>query len=134
MFTLKELTCWFGVTVFELIVFLSSLFVYTIFLCLKVDGFVDINWYIVHAPLFLCDAFLFYFNGIVFIRACLEGYYRNAFFNGFWTLIQQTLILVIQLIICLKLESSQRVRLAEIWIVIIVYMTTLILKTCIHIH
>lgn len=130
MFTLQEVTNWFGVTVFELIVFFSSLFIYTIFLSLKIDGWMDMNWWFVHAPLFLCDAFLAYFCVIVFIRMCLEGLFRSAFFKSLWRLNHVTLMCLVKILLCLKLEGDRRISQAEMWAPVFFYLLTLILRTC----
>ena len=130
MFTLRELTNWFGITVFELIIFLVSFFIYTIFLAFKVDELAEMNWWIVHSPLFLSDAFSAYFSIIVFIRLCLEGFYRTAFFRTFWSMNQIIIMALVKLLLCLRLEGDPRVSQAEILAPVFFYLLLLILRTC----
>lgn len=129
MFTLREVTNWFGMTAFELVVFFASLFVYTIFLSLKVDGWISSNWYIVHSPLFLCDAFLAYFTIIVLIRTRLEGL-GYGIFKATWRLNYLMLMTVSKFFICLKLEGDRRVSHGEVWAPIFWYLLSLIIRTC----
>ena len=130
MFKLRELTKWFGVTVFELIMFLSSLLIYTIFLSFKVDGWLDVSWWFVHSPLFLCDALLGYFAIIVFIRNSIVGLVRRAFFQSFWSINQIVIMFTTKLFLCLRLEGDRRISHGEIWALIFFYLLLLIVRTC----
>ncbi|XP_029344172.1 transmembrane protein 203 isoform X2 [Acyrthosiphon pisum] len=85
LFALQELVRWLGLTVFEMLVHLIALLVFTVFLALRLDdvafastipGSYDI--WIVFSPLFVADALCTYFNIIVLIRLYIEGHIKEA--------------------------------------------------------
>jgi len=130
MFNLKEIITWLGVTVFELLIFSFSLLIYSVFLMLKLEGFVAANWWFIHAPLFLLDAYLFYFCIIVFIRQNLLGFYRVSLFRAVWSFNQISILFLAKLLLCLKLEGAKHIRYSEIFAPIFFYLLLLMIRGC----
>ena len=68
---------------------LFSLTVFSVLLVLKIEGYLlpaSVSWFLVFAPLFICDGLNAYFCIIVFIRQYLESQFRVALLRALWSL------------------------------------------------
>ena len=66
-----------------------SLTVFSVLLVLKIEGYLlpaSVSWFLVFAPLFICDGLNAYFCIIVFIRQYLESQFRVALLRAIWSL------------------------------------------------
>uniref|UniRef100_A0A1I7TQ96 XK-related protein n=1 Tax=Caenorhabditis tropicalis TaxID=1561998 RepID=A0A1I7TQ96_9PELO len=70
--TLREMTTWFDVTVFELWIHFGATIISSILLCLKFHDVINISYMWVASPLFIGLAFVVYFVFIIFLRSCVE--------------------------------------------------------------
>jgi len=132
MFRLKEVIRWFGVTVFEILLFCVALTFYSLLLTLKLSGFLtETSWYAVHGPLFFADAFNGYFCLIVFIRQYIERTYRVAIFRALWSFSQIMLIFMHKLLLCYKLEGqSRQMSNSEIFSPLFALLILLVVRAC----
>lgn len=131
MFRLKEILRWFGVTVFEILLFCVALTLYSFLLAFKLAGFMpNTTWYIVHSPLFVADALIAYFCLIVFIRQYLERTYRVAVFRALWSFNQVMLIFLHKLLLCFKLEGQKGITNSEIFSPIFALLILLVIRAC----
>lgn len=131
MFTLKEIIKWFGITVFEMLLLSISILAYSVLITFKLEGyFTGLNWWIVHSPLFMCDAFISYFCTIVFIRQYLEGSYKIAIFRGLWSFNQILLLFLGKLLLCFKLEGQRHITHSEVCSPIFFLLILLIIRAC----
>ena len=71
---------WLGLTVFEMLLHVLSVFIFTILLTLKIDEVFDLDWFTVFAPLFICDVTNLYFRLIAYFRLFMEVPRENVFF------------------------------------------------------
>jgi len=131
MFRLKEILRWFGVTVFEILMFCVSLTVYSFLLTVKVAGYLPgTSWYTVHSPLFVADALIAYFCLIVFIRQYLERTYRVAIFRALWSFNQVMLVFLYKLLLCFKLEGQKGITNSEVFSPIFALLILLVIRAC----
>jgi hypothetical protein len=131
MFRLKEVIRWFGVTVFEILMFSVALLLYSVLLTFKLSGFLTSwSWYTIHAPLFIADALIAYFCLIVFIRQYLERTYRVAIFRSLWSFNQIMLIFLHKLLLCLKLEGQKGISNSEIFSPLFALLILLVIRAC----
>ena len=131
MFRLKEVLRWFGVTVFEILMFCIAMTLFSVLLTLKLAGHLDsASWYIVHAPLFVADALVAYFCLIVLIRQYLERTYRVAIFRAMWSFNQVLLIFLHKLLLCFKLEGQKGITNSEIFSPIFALLILLVIRAC----
>ena len=130
MFSLKEIITWLGVTVFELLIYTFSLLIYSFTLLLKLENYTKANWWIIHSPLFLSDAYLFYFCIIVFIRQNLIGFYRLSLFRAVWSFNQISILFLAKLLLCLRLETDKDIKYSEIFAPIFFYLLLLMIRGC----
>lgn len=133
IFTLKEIIRWFGVTIFEIVIILAGILIYSILLTLKLDGVLqDSSWWSIHTPLFIADALSAYFCVIVFIRQYLEGTYKLAVFRAIWSFIQLLLLLLAKLLLCFKLDGKSMTH-SEVLSPIFFLLVLLAIRAC-HLH
>ncbi|CAL2042092.1 hypothetical protein CAEBREN_23984 [Caenorhabditis brenneri] len=72
LLTLREMTSWFDITVFELWVHFAALIISSFLLCLKFHNVINISYMWVASPLFVGLVSVFYFVFIIFLRSCVE--------------------------------------------------------------
>jgi len=75
LFRQSELLRWFGISVFEIWIWLLSLTVFSVLLVLKVEEVLSpsTSWFLVFSPLFVSDGINAYFCIIVFISTCTRN-------------------------------------------------------------
>jgi len=132
MFRLKEVIRWFGVTVFEILLFCVALTLFSFLLTFKLSGYLsETSWYVILAPLFVADAFNGYFCLIVFIRQYIERTYRVAIFRALWSFNQIMLIFLHKLLLCFKLEGqSRQISNSEIFSPLFALLIFLVIRAC----
>uniref|UniRef100_A0A8R1DRI3 Uncharacterized protein n=1 Tax=Caenorhabditis japonica TaxID=281687 RepID=A0A8R1DRI3_CAEJA len=72
LLSLREVTSWFDVTVFELWMHFLALIISSVLLCLKLHTIVNISYLTVSLPLFIGIASSYYFVFIIFLRSCVD--------------------------------------------------------------
>ncbi|CAI2349937.1 unnamed protein product [Caenorhabditis sp. 36 PRJEB53466] len=72
LLTLREMTSWFDVTLFELWIHFLTLIISSVLLCLKLHGCIAFSYMLVAMPLFLGLIFVYYFVFIIYLRSCVE--------------------------------------------------------------
>ena len=128
-FTLKEIVKWFGMTVFEIWLYLVTFLIYTILAVLKYEKLMD-SWWHVFIPLFTCAGLNSYFCVIVFIRMYKRKDYRTAGLRLLYSLVTLVCVFVFELLFCLKLESSTRLTFSEVFAPIFVLLQIMMVRAC----
>ncbi|EYC13645.1 hypothetical protein Y032_0043g834 [Ancylostoma ceylanicum] len=70
--SLSELIYWTGLTLFELWLHATSLFIFLIILPLKIHQVYVMSYWLVFSPLFIASSFNSYFVFIIFVRSVFE--------------------------------------------------------------
>lgn len=131
IFTLKELTRWLRLTVFEFSLMIIAAFLFSILLVLRLDGKIFISWWEVFIPLFVCDGLIVYFDTIVFIRLYLEGEdeiaFKRVILNGAVVL----LLFIYKILLCQKLTGANDLRYPVIHIPLFILAKGLLIRSCV---
>ena len=134
VFTLRELSRWLRITVFEFCLMITSVFIFSILLALKLDGQILLSWWEVFIPLFACDALIAYFDIIVFIRLYLEKEDEIAFkriiVNGAVIL----LLFIYKILLCQKLTGGNDLRYPVIHTPLFILAKGLLIRSCVIPH
>jgi len=132
IFTLKELTKLIGCSVFEILIHVISVLVFSVFVTLKIDGnFGDsLSWTSCFIPLFCADGLNAYFCLIIFIRLYKIKDLKQAGFRTLWSLLNITLIFVSKLLVCQNLEKIVKIKYGEALAPFFVILTLLVFKGC----
>jgi hypothetical protein len=128
--TLEELVKWLGMTVFEIWLNLVSILVFTIVLCLKLEGAMSTSWWNVFVPLFLADGLNAYFCIIVFIRMYKDGQYKKATARLASSVVCLVCIFVFKLLFCQKLSSQNSLSFSEVFASVFVALQILLVRAC----
>jgi len=128
--TIKEVTTWLGITVFELWLHVVSLFVFSILLAVKAEHTALMSWWSVFIPLFICDGCSAYFSSIVFIRLVLVGERRIAALRTLWSSFAIASILVYKIFLCQRLQGTRTFSFSVIHIPIFVLLKLLGIRAC----
>ena len=131
IFTLKELTRFVRLTVFEFAVMIVTLFIFSILLALKLDNIVTLSWWEVFIPLFACDGLIAYFDIIVFIRLYVDAEEEFAFkrliLNGAILL----LVFIYKILMCQKLTGGNDLQFSLIHTPIFILIQGLMMRSCV---
>jgi hypothetical protein len=130
LFTLQEIGQWLGVTAYEIFIWVVSLTIFSILLCVKCDTGADLSWWIVFSPLFVGDALNFYFIITVFIRMFLEKKTRPATLRTTWSLVQLILIFLFQFLLCWKLSDTKMFEYSEVMVPLFVLALFVMIRAC----
>jgi len=130
LFTLQEIGQWLGVTAYEIFVWLVSLTLFSILLCVKCDMGADLSWWLVFSPLFVGDALNFYFIITVFIRMFLEKKTRPATLRTTWSLVQLLLIFLFQFLLCWKLIDTKMFDFSEVMAPLFILAQFVMIRAC----
>lgn len=137
LFALQELVRWLGLTVFEMLVHLIGLLVFTIFLALRLDeiafasttpGSYDI--WIVFSPLFVADALCTYFNVIVLIRLYIEGHIKEAIARTIWSSALLFVWSLFKVLLCRRLSGLSNLEYSEIMSPIFLVLQLIAIRAC----
>jgi len=132
LFRQSELLRWFGVSAFEIWIWLLSLGVFSVLLVLKVEGvFPDsTSWFLVFAPLFSSDGINAYFCIIVFIRQYLYQEFSNAPLRTLWSLLVIVLLFGFKYLLCQKLNDSIKLEYSEVMSPIFILLQLVMIRAC----
>jgi len=130
LFRQSELLRWFGISVFEIWVWLLSLTVFSVLLVLKVENFLSTSWFIVLSPLFVSDAINAYFCIIVFIRQYLYQELSNAPFRTLWSLLVIVVLFGFKYLLCQKLNDSIKLEYSEVMSPIFILLQLVMIRAC----
>jgi len=137
LFALQELVRWLGLTIFEMLVHLVALLVFTIFLSLRLDeiafasttpGSYDI--WIVFSPLFIADALCTYFNIIVFIRLYIESHVKEAIARTIWSSALLFVWSLFKVLLCRRLSGLSNLEYSEIMSPIFLVLQLIAIRAC----
>jgi len=137
LFALQELVRWLGLTVFEMLVHLIALLVFTVFLELRLDeiafastipGAYDI--WIVFSPLFVADALCTYFNIIVLIRLYIEGHIKEAVARTIWSSALLLVWSLFKVLLCKRLSGALNIDYSEIMSPIFLVLQLIAIRAC----
>ncbi|KAK6747363.1 hypothetical protein RB195_000518 [Necator americanus] len=136
--SLSELIYWTGLTLFELWLHATSLFVFLVILPLKIHHIYVMSYWMVFSPLFIASTFNSYFVFIIFVRSVFEykDFKGPALKFGF-NMMRLALIALFEVLLCYKIEgdfehgqvavrSSYGVVFTPIWILFL----ALCIQTC----
>lgn len=129
-FTLKEIVNWLGITVFEIWMIITCIFIFSIMTALKFESLLVIDWWSTFVPLFICDAMNSYFCSIVFIRMYLDGLYKTAAFRAIWSFSVLILLFVFKLLLCQKLEGQNGLQYSEVMSPIFILAQLVMIRAC----
>lgn len=128
--TIKEITTWLGISVFELWLHIVTLFVFSILLAVKAEHPSSMSWWTVFIPLFICDGCSAYFSSIVFIRLVLAGERKIAALRTLWSSCAIALILVYKVFLCQRLQGTRTIGFSIIHIPLFVLLKLLGVRAC----
>lgn len=95
-------------------VFVTSLSVFSILLCIKCDTVSNMSWWLVFSPLFVGDALNAYFVTTVFIRMYVEKKLKPATLRILWSILQIFLVFLFEFLLCWKLVEPNHFSESEI--------------------
>jgi len=131
LFTLQEIGQWLGVTAYEIFIWIISLIVFSILLCLKCDTEdSDMSWWLVFSPLFIGDAVNFYFIITVFIRMILEKKTRPATMRVIWSVVLLSLVILFEFLLCWKLEDPKMFDYSEVMAPLFILAQFVMIRAC----
>ena len=130
LFKTCELVQWLGITVFEMCVYVAGLTIFTFILCIKIDLYYDISWWMTFLPLFIADTCNVYFCMIVFIRQYVDGLYKIAVMRGLWSLVVLTLIFVFKYLLCKKLSGTLNLDISEVMSPVFLMLQLIMIRAC----
>lgn len=130
IFSVKELVKWLGLTVFEMLVNLISILLFSFIAVTKLENAIDITWWTAFVPLFVCDSLNAYFCVIVFIRQYLDGIYKDAGLRALWSFVQLMLVFLFKLLLCLKLEGQKNLLYSEIFSPLFILLMLIMVRAC----
>lgn len=137
LFALQELVRWLGLTVFEMLIHLIALLVFTIFLELRLDeiafastmpGSYDI--WIVFSPLFVADALCTYFNVIVLIRLYNDSHIKEAIARTIWSSALLFVWALFKVLLCRRLAGLSNLDYSEIMSPIFLVLQLIAIRAC----
>jgi ribonuclease P/MRP protein subunit RPP20 len=132
IFSLKEITLWLGITLFEIWVGLISILVFVIMLGLRADDgpLSSLSWWMVFCPLFVANGLNAYFCIIVLIRMYLDGLYKTAILRASWSFALLSLIFVFQFLLCRKLVNANNFEYTEIMTPLFIILQLIAIRAC----
>ena len=128
-FSLTEIVKWFGMTLFEIWLYLVTSLLFTILVVLKYENIIN-SWWHVFIPLFAGAGLNAYFCVIVFIRMRKKGGFRAAGLRLIYSLVTLVCLTVFELLFCIKLEKSDRLTYSEIFAPIFVLLQLMMVRAC----
>lgn len=134
MFKLSELVRWLGMTEFEIFTYLCALFLFSIALAFKIEGYFEeylTDWFVVFSPLFVADISNGYFCLIVAIRMYLAfENKRRALHRFMWSTYFLVLITIFKYLLCLKLSGQTGLEYSEVFSPIFVLLQLVAVRAC----
>lgn len=137
LFALQELVRWLGLTVFEMLIHLIALLIFSVFLALRLDGYAfastspgSYDIWIVFSPLFIADALCTYFNVIVFIRLYFEGHVKEAIARTIWSSALLFVWSLFKVLLCRKLAGTSNLDYSEIMSPIFLVLQLIAIRAC----
>jgi ribonuclease P/MRP protein subunit RPP20 len=132
LFRQSELVRWFGVSVFEIWVWLFSLSVFSVLVVLKVENLVpaSTSWFTIFSPLFVSDGVNAYFCIIVFIRQYLYHELRNGPLRTLWSLLVIVLLFGFKYLLCQKLNESIKLEYSEVTSPVFILLVLVMVRAC----
>lgn len=137
LFALQELVRWLGLTVFEMLVHLLALLVFTVFLALRLDEIAFVSTtpgsydlWIVFSPLFVADALCTYFNIIVLIRLYIEGHIKEAIARTIWSMALLFVWCLFKVLLCRRLAGISNLDYSEIMSPIFLVLQLIAIRAC----
>lgn len=126
---LQRVTRWLGVTVFELCVVATTLFISLLLVLFKLFHLLDCSWFVTLLPLFISDAICTYFCIIVCFRLCLNGSTRKAIYRTGASFNQIALLFLFKMMIYLKFDNKV-VAFSELFAPLVAFMVFLSIRIC----
>lgn len=137
LFALQELVRWVGLTVFEMLVHLVALLVFTVFLALRLDDIAftstmpsSYDIWIVFSPLFVADVLCTYFNTIVLIRLYIEGHIKEAITRTMWSAGVLFVSALFKVLLCRRLAGLTNLDYSEIMSPIFLILQLIAIRAC----
>jgi ribonuclease P/MRP protein subunit RPP20 len=133
IFSLNELVHWLGLTIFEILINLVSLTIFTILLALKLDNqyfMGNSSWWIVFSPLFVADGLNTYFCAIIFIRMHMGGMIKVGILRALWSLISLLLVFVFKYLLCKKLSGLSTLEYSEVLSPVFILLQLIAIRAC----
>lgn len=121
---------------FEILINLVSLTIFTVLLALKLDDdyfLGNTGWWIVFSPLFIADGLNTYFCAIIFIRMHVGGMNKDAIPKAVWSLMFLVLIFLFKYFLCKKLSGQSTLEYSEVFSPIILLLQLIAIRAC-HLH
>lgn len=128
--SVKEITTWLGISVFEIWLHIVTIFVFSILVAIKVEQPSSISWWTAFIPLFICDGCCAYFSSIVFIRLVLAGERKIATLRTLWISCVIALIVVYKVFLCQRLQGARTLGFSVIHVPIFVLLKLLGIRAC----
>lgn len=114
-FTLQELGQWLGVTAYEIMIWVTSVTIFSILLCIKCDSsYSEMSWWTVFSPLFVGDGLNAYFVTTLFIRMYVDKKVKPAMLRVLWSLSQLFLVFLFEFLLCWKLSEPNHFEYSEV--------------------
>lgn len=127
---LKEIVKWLGVTVFEIWLNFLSILIFSVLAVLKDILVLDISWWYIFIPLFVCDGLNGYFCAIVFIRMLKDGRLRLGFPRMASSLMLLICIIAFKVLLCMKLNGDLTSNFSAVFAPVYVALQLLLVRVC----
>jgi len=129
-FTLQELGQWLGVTAYEIWVWVTSVFAFSILLSVKLDTITALSWWTVFSPLFVGNAMNAYFIVTVFIRMYVDKKIKPAVLRLLWSISQLFLVSLFELLLCWKLNEPSYFEYSEVMAPLFLLSLFIMVRAC----
>ena len=129
-FTLRELEKWFGMTLFELCVNLSTVLIFSLLCVLKHEGVLNASWWYIFIPLFIADGLNAYLCIIIFLRMCIGRDYRWAALRLLSSMLILIPVFIAQFLFCDKLSGNAKFSYSEVFAPTFIPLFVLMIRAC----
>ena len=128
--SLKELTSWLGLSIFEIWLHIASFLTFSILLAVKLENGDLFSWWTVFIPLFACEGCVAYFSAIVCMRLYMDGNRRLAGVRTLWTTLTVVLALAYKVMLCQVLENQRPNEYVVIHVPLFILLKVLAVRAC----
>lgn len=129
-----EIADWIGISIFEILMQLIGLFIFTILLAIRIEADerdeISMNWFVVFSPLYCADMICVYFGIIVSFRLYIryDAYYAIGKFM--WRMLIFLLVVLFKVLLCLKLEGTYELYASDVFVPLFLLLQILAVRSC----
>lgn len=133
---LWEIADWLGISIFEMLMHIIGLFVFTILLAIRLEaderGAVSMDWFVVFSPLYCVDLICAYFGFILAFRLYLvpEVNKSHVFWRFMWRIMFLSLLLMFKLLFCWMMEGTYFLNPSDVFVPLFLLLQILAIRAC----